>query len=262
MCHYCWKVEKLQKECKKCWFSNLKTIWIWTQKIEIGIKKFFPNANVYRADSDTTKSKTHFEELNDALKNQEIDILIWTQMIAKWFDLPNVTLVWVIMADIWLNIPDYKAWEKTFQLLTQVAWRAWRWEKNAKILIQTFNPDNYIIEYVKKYNYKQLFEDEIESRQLLNFPPFANIIKFSTRNKNIKNLQADVKSFLSYIEVIKKDKNLKLNIRNAPNFIPKISKEYIWNIVVRWDIEKLMENFNYSGFEQWRIDRDPNQLSL
>lgn len=261
ICHYCWKISNLEKKCKKCSSENLKSIWIWTQKIEMEIKKLFPKSNIFRADSDTTKSKTHFEELNEALKSQKIDILIWTQMIAKWFDLPNVTLVWVILADIWLNIPDFKAWEKTFQLLTQVAGRAWRWQKDAKILIQTFNPENHIIEYVKNYDYKWLFEEEIENRKSLNFPPFADIIKFSRKNTNINNLQTEVKNLISYIEKRKKEKKLELIIRNAPNFIPKIEKNYIWNIVIRWNIEKLMEDFDYPDLNDWKTDRDPNTLS-
>lgn len=261
ICHYCWKVEEIPEKCPRCESMNIKTIWIWTQKIELEIRKLFPKQNIYRADSDTTKSRLDFEELNHALKNKKIDILIWTQMIAKWFDLPNVSLVWVILADIWLNLPDYKSWERTFQLLTQVAGRAWRWEKNAKILVQTFNPKHPVIEYVKNYDYKKLYEEEIESREILKLPPFSESLKFSTRNKNINFLQENVKEFVKYLQDLKKEKKIDLIVRNAPNYIPKIANEYIWNIVVRWDIDRLMDCFDYWRFAFFRIDRDPNQLS-
>jgi primosomal protein N' (replication factor Y) len=209
ICHYCWKIENVWK-CKSivnwkvCWWENFKQIWIWTQKVAENVKKLFPNAKIKIADADNIKSKQDYDDLFQELKNWNIDILIWTQMITKWLDVENISLIWVILADMSLNIPDFKSEERTFQLLVQVAWRAWRWERNAKVLIQTFKEDHELIEIAKNYDFKKLYEKELETREILELPPFCEILKISLRDKNIKNLQERVKNILVKLEEVKK----------------------------------------------------------
>lgn len=260
VCHYCGKIEKIPSYCSICKSTNIKNIWTWTQKIEKEIINLFPKANVFRADHDTTKSKKDFDNLYNNLKDKKIDILIWTQMIAKGFDLPNVGLVGVILADTALNFPDYKSSEKTFSLLVQVAGRAWRWEKDAKVIIQTFNPNHPAIIFASSYNFQGIFEKEIEERKMLNLPPFVEVLKITVKNKDKNKIQERIKWLFEYLKWINNENKLWCNITNAPAFIPRIANEYIWNIVIRWNIQSLMQNSETHYFKDCIIDRDPNML--
>lgn len=267
ICHYCWKIENIWKckntvDWKKCYWENFKQIWIWTQKVAENVKKLFPDAKIKIADADNVKSKQDYDDLFQELKNWNIDILIWTQMITKWLDVENISLIWVILADMSLNIPDFKSEERTFQLLVQVAWRAWRWEKNAKVLVQTFKSDHDLIEIAQNYDFKKLYERELETREILQLPPFCEILKISLRDKNIQNLQARVKIIFENLKKINSENNLNFRINSAPAVIPKIKNEYIWNLIIRWkDLENFMEKVDKSILTDCRIDRNPNNLS-
>ena len=147
MCHYCGYGEKNKNQCVKCGSNYVKYFGIGTEKVELLSKKFFPNARILRMDFDTTRKKNSYSEIYDKIKNKEVDIIIGTQMIAKGFDFENVTLVGVLAADLSMNIPDYKAYERTFQLLNQVSGRAGRGEKLGEVCIQTYDPDSYVIRH-------------------------------------------------------------------------------------------------------------------
>ena len=273
VCHYCWKIEDVWAckniiDWKKCWWKDFRQIWIWTQKLFENVKKIFPNAKIKIADADNIKSKKDYDNLFSKLKNWEIDILIWTQMITKWLDVENISLVWVISADMSLNIPDFKSEERTFQLIVQVAWRAWRWEKNAKVLVQTFKNDHDLFEIIQKYDFQKLYERELETRKILQLPPFWEIVKISLRDKNLQKLQERVKNIFENLkkksdDFAKKNKNFeKIRINSAPAVIPKIKNEYIWNIIIRWkNVEKFMWNIDKSLFLDCKIDRNPNNFS-
>lgn len=274
ICHYCWKIENIWAckntvDWKICWWKNFKQIWIWTQKIAENVKKLFPNAKIKIADADNVKSKKDYDNLFQELKSWEIDILIWTQIITKWLDVENISLIWVILADMSLNIPDFKSEERTFQLLVQIAWRAWRWEKNAQVIIQTFKEDHELIEIAKNYDFKKLYSKELETREILQLPPFCEILKISLRDKNLKNLQSRVKNIFENLKNINTKNNFNFRINSAPAIIPKIKNEYIWNIIIRWkDLENFMEKAknlknldNKNIFTDCRIDRNPNNLS-
>lgn len=267
VCHYCWKIENVWTckntiDWKPCWWKDFKQIWIWTQKIAENVKKLFPNAKIKIADADNVKSKQDYDDLFKELKNWKIDILIWTQMITKWLDVENISLIWVICADMSLNIPDFKSEERTFQLLVQVAWRAWRWEKNAKVLVQTFKSDHNLIEIAKNYDFKKLYEKELETREILQLPPFCEILKISLRDKNLKNLQDRVKNIFENLKKINLENNFNFRINSAPSVIPKIKNEYIWNIIIRWNqLENFMEKVDKSILTDCKIDRNPNNFA-
>lgn len=166
-----------------------------------------------------------------------------------------------MLADTGLSFPDFRSSERTFQLLVQVAGRAGRGEASAKVLIQTFKPENEVLQFAASYDYKGLFKQELESRKLLSLPPFSESLKLTLREKSVVLLQEKVKDLVEKIKKIKEEKNLDLLVRNAPNSIPKIQKDFIWNVVVRGEVEILMKNLSSEDLKNWRLDRDPNSLS-
>ena len=183
-CHYCNKEMHFPDFCPQCGSDALSTSGVGTQKIEVLIKELYPDARVERIDSDIlTRKNAHIELLNRFQKG-EIDILVGTQMIAKGLDNPNVTLVGVLSADSGFNIPDYRASERGFQLLTQVAGRAGRGEFKGKVLFQTYNPDFYAFQTAKSQDYEKFFETEIKSRQEFDYPPFSQIIRLILSSEN------------------------------------------------------------------------------
>ena len=183
-CHYCSKEMSFPDFCPQCGSDALSNSGSGTQKIEILVKELFPDYRVERIDSDIlTKKNAHIELLSKFQKG-EIDILVGTQMIAKGLDNPNVTLVGVISADTGFSVPDFRASERGFQLLTQVAGRAGRGEYKGKVLFQTYNPDYYAFQTAKSQNYDKFFETEIKARQEFDYPPFSQIIRLILSSQN------------------------------------------------------------------------------
>ena len=183
-CHYCNHVEYFPDVCPNCGFDGIKTSGTGTQKVEQYIKDLFPNNVVERIDSDVLVRKGEHIRLLEKFQKGEIDILVGTQMIAKGLDNPNVTLVGVISADASFNLPDFRASERGFQLLTQVAGRAGRGEFSGKVLFQTYNPEYYALESAKAQNYSKFFEQEIKSREDFDYPPFSQIVRLVLSSQN------------------------------------------------------------------------------
>ena len=183
-CHYCSKEISFPDYCPVCGSDALSNSGSGTQKIEVLVKELFPEYRIERIDSDIlTKKNAHIELLNKFQKG-EIDVLVGTQMIAKGLDNPNVTLVGVISADTGFSVPDFRASERGFQLLTQVAGRAGRGEYKGKVLFQTYNPDYYAFQTAKSQNYEKFFETEIKARQEFDYPPFSQIIRLILSSLN------------------------------------------------------------------------------
>lgn len=183
-CHYCNQTMSFPDECPECGSDALHNSGTGTQKIEMYLKELFKDANIVRIDSDSlTRKNEHIKILNSFQKG-EIDILVGTQMIAKGLDNPNVTLVGVISADASFNLPDFRASERGFQLLTQVAGRVGRGEFTGNVLFQTYNPDFYALQTAREQNYKQFFDTEIVAREEFEYPPFSKIIRFILSAEN------------------------------------------------------------------------------
>ena len=191
-CHYCNKEVSFPDYCPQCGSDALSTSGTGTQKIEILIKELYPDARVERIDSDILSKKNAHIELLSKFQKGEIDILVGTQMIAKGLDNPNVTLVGVLSADSGFNIPDYRASERGFQLLTQVAGRAGRGDFKGKVLFQTYNPEYYAFQTAKSQDYTKFFETEIKSRQEFDYPPFSQIVRLIISSEN--NFRAEKSS--------------------------------------------------------------------
>ncbi|MBQ3311282.1 primosomal protein N' [bacterium] len=177
-CHYCNQTMSFPEECPTCGSDALHNSGTGTQKIEMFLKELFPDVNIVRIDSDSLIRKNEHIKILNSFQKGEIDILVGTQMIAKGLDNPNVTLVGVISADASFNLPDFRASERGFQLLTQVAGRVGRGEFTGNVLFQTYNPDFYALQTAREQNYKQFFDTEIVAREEFEYPPFSKIIRF------------------------------------------------------------------------------------
>lgn len=233
-CHYCGYESPALTVCPDCKSTNIRYFGTGTQKLEAEINKLFPSASTIRMDVDTVTKKNSHEEILNKFKNENIDILIGTQMVVKGHHFPNVTLVGVIAADTNLNIDDYRASEKTFQILTQVAGRAGREKDEGKVIIQTYNPDNFSIEFSKKQDYKLFYNLESKLRKQLKYPPFCDIIMlgFSSESEEaIKKVSSEVHKYLK--EKINKENIPIMLYKPVPAPIDKIKNKNRWRIIIK-----------------------------
>ncbi len=176
VCHYCGYSQPVSRTCPECGSKYVSAFRAGTQQIEKEVNKLFPKARVLRMDADTTRTKGSYEKILSAFASEEADVLVGTQMIVKGHDFPNVTLVGILAADMSLNAGDYRAGERTFQLLTQAAGRAGRGTHPGNVVIQTYQPDNYAVISAAAQDYKAFYEEEISYRSLLRYPPAAHML--------------------------------------------------------------------------------------
>jgi primosomal protein N' (replication factor Y) len=198
-CHYCDFSMNVPRECPSCHSTHLKKIGYGTQRIEEYIQSHIVNAKVMRFDYDTTRNKNSHTKLLKAFRNKEANILVGTQMIAKGLDFENVTFVGVLSADLTLTLPDYRASERTFQLLTQVAGRSGRGEKSGSVVIQTYNPDHYAIALAAKHDYAHFYEKEMAYRKLANYPPYCHLLAIVVQSRSdavVKRAATEIKYHL------------------------------------------------------------------
>lgn len=205
VCHYCGHEEPEPAVCPVCGSKYISGFKAGTEKIEMVVKARFPQARVLRMDLDTTRSKEGYEQILSAFANQEADILIGTQMIVKGHDFPNVTLVGVLAADLSLHVSDYRAAERTFQLLTQAAGRAGRGELPGEVVIQTYDPEHYSITTAKEQAYEAFYEQEIEYRQMLLYPPVWNMLVILCASKDEEQAAAGARRLAERIDVFGKE---------------------------------------------------------
>ena len=242
ICHYCGYTTRMPKACPKCGSNYFRQFGTGTQKVEEDIYKHFPGKTVIRMDMDTTTGKNSHEEILRAFKEQNINILVGTQMIAKGHDFPNVTLVGVLAADSLLNLDDYKASERTLQLVTQVAGRAGRGELPGRVVIQTYNTEDFSILAACRHDYTAFYRQEIKIREKLGYPPFTNIaviIVSSVNDRLCYNKAREVGKKLAEDFGSCGEGELLLGPVRAP--LSKIKNRYRWRIVIKCDsLEKLI----------------------
>jgi primosomal protein N' (replication factor Y) len=188
-CHYCGYSMANPTHCHSCQSVDLTTKGFGTEQIEMELKALFPEKNIGRMDQDTTRGKFGFEKIIDAFKNREVDILVGTQMLAKGLDFDNVTLVGILNADNLLNQPNFRAYERAFQMMTQVSGRAGRSEKSGKVLIQTFNPLHNTIQQVLGTDYLSMYKEQLYERQNFKYPPFYRLIKLTLKHRDFDKLK-------------------------------------------------------------------------
>lgn len=198
-CHYCEYMIDYPRVCPHCGSTHFKSVGYGTQKIEEEIEKLFHEAKVLRYDVDTTRQKNGHLKLLEKFRNKEANILLGTQMIAKGLDFEDVTFVGVLNADLSLNVPDFRASERTFQLLCQVSGRSGRGQKQGHVIIQTYNPDHYAITCAAKHDYVSFFHQEMKYRQVAKYPPYCHMVSIliqSKQEKWIHQVAMDVKNYL------------------------------------------------------------------
>ena len=237
-CHYCGYEKQVPSECPECGSNYLRPFGTGTQRIEEELKHLIPGIKVLRMDKDTTARKGATEEILEKFRNKEADVLIGTQMISKGLDFSDVTLVGIISADMMLNFPDFKSFETTFQLITQVAGRAGRADKEGEVILQTYNTDHYAIRCAMEYDFEKFYENEIKIRETFEYPPFNNMISVVISGENEKLVEKNAYSMYNSLRYLFKGRGIEdLSFILGPNpcAISRINKNYRWQILFKDD---------------------------
>lgn len=235
-CHYCGRTKRMFLKCPKCDSEKIEQFSAGTQHVESLVTQLFPKSNIERMDFDSMSDKDAYENIYNDFKEGKIDILIGTQMLAKGFDFPNVTTVGVLSADAILNLPFYNSTEKTFQLITQVSGRAGRGLKKGRVYVQTYEPENFIINAAKENNYEAFISEELKLRKEFAFPPFINIINICLISKNEERVNKvsyeKYEELKSLVEDMVEERSLLL-YRPIPHSIYKVDNEYRINLFIK-----------------------------
>lgn len=228
-CHYCGYHMALQESCQACGSHTLDTKGFGTEQVEKELETLFPDAKAWRMDLDTTRGKHGYEKIITAFEQQEMDILVGTQMLTKGLDFRNVSLVGIMNADSLLNFPDYRAHERCFQLLTQVAGRAGRTKKTGKVIIQSYNPYHQILKQVSNNDYDGMFKEQLYEREQYKYPPNNRIIKITFKHKEYNRLNEASEWFSKAL------RNALGGIVLGPEYPPvaRIRNQYLKNVVVK-----------------------------
>lgn len=255
-CHYCGYCVSKDNKCPECKQEALNYLGLGTEKLEQEIKLLFPAAKVIRMDADTTTRKGSHEKIINSFYDEEYNILVGTQMIAKGLDFPKVTLVGVINADTTLNIPDFRSSEKTFSLLNQVSGRAGRAELKGEVIIQTFNPDNYVFEYIGKSDYLNFFKKEMNIRRTLSYPPYYYLIGVKVTSRDYDKASRDATKIANYIKTKIDKKSTVLGPSTANMF--KVGSIYRFQIVIKYKYDdKIIQTLKELD-ELYTLNKDVN----
>ncbi len=236
-CHYCGFSRKYTKICSSCGSAVLIPAGAGTERVEEELVKIFPKAVIKRMDSDTLTSRKLFHQILKDFYDRKIDILAGTQIISKGLDFPDVTLVGVVNADIGLLNPDFRATEKTFQILTQVSGRSGRSDKKGEVLIQTNHSDFFVFEYVKNHDYRSFYENEIKSRQALNYPPFSRLVLIESKCADKNLAESKIKELFNLIKNVDTNKSLDMLPPSIPLF-SKLKDRYRFHLLIKSGKEK------------------------
>ncbi|MDI6828605.1 MAG: primosomal protein N', partial [Armatimonadota bacterium] len=232
-CHHCNASQRAPSVCPNCGGHHIRQFGIGTERVEEEVRRVFPNASVIRMDRDTTSAKgAHFKLLN-AFSKGEADILVGTQIVAKGLDFPNVTLVGVVSADTALHLPDFRSAERTFQLLTQVSGRAGRGDIPGEVIIQSFSPEHYAIQAASTQDYVSFYEQEIENRRELSYPPFSRLINVISADPIEESAEGNIRQFASEIASEISSDEVEI-LGPAPAPLAKLKGLYRWHVVIRY----------------------------
>lgn len=260
-CHHCGRTKRLDDRCPKCESARYRPFGVGTQRIEQEARRVFPGARVARWDSDVASRKGSHEAIVRALEAREIDILVGTQMLAKGLDLPQMTVVGVVDADVGLSLPDYHAQERTFQLLSQVAGRAGRRDRPGRVFFQTYEPEATPIVAAANHDYRSFFEEEIAHRRRAGYPPFTRLVRLVFRHKNREHGLQEASRVAAELRM-RRDAAGRGEpdvLGPQPAFISRVRGEYRWQLLLRGrhPAELVAEIRLGHG---WAIDVDPASL--
>ena len=230
LCHYCNYAEKVPEKCVKCDSEHMQFVGSGSERIEEELREAFPEARIARMDRDTINSKADYEHILHGFRERDFDILVGTQMIAKGHDIPNVTLVGIVNADIGLGMPDFRAAERTFQLLTQAAGRAGRGGLPGTVILQTINPDHYAVRFSAAQDYELFYAKELQFRKVMRYPPFAslaNVVFRSEKQEEALRMGGEI------AELVKDEKEGVRILGPAEAPVPRVNQEFRYQMLVK-----------------------------
>lgn len=230
LCHYCGYAEKVPDHCVKCDSEHIQFVGSGSEKIEEELREAFPDARIARMDRDTINSKGDYEQILHGFREGDFDILVGTQMIAKGHDIPNVTLVGIVNADVGLGMPDFRAAERTFQLLTQASGRAGRGGLPGTVILQTINPDHYAVRFSAAQDYELFYNKELQFRKVMRYPPFAslaNIVFRSEKQEEALRMSGEI------AELVKDQKEGVRILGPAEAPVPRVNQEFRYQMLVK-----------------------------
>ncbi|MEK6587533.1 MAG: primosomal protein N' [Chloroflexota bacterium] len=260
LCHHCGRDRQMPERCPNCGSTRIKQFGAGTQRVQTEVERLFPSARTLRWDRDTTRTKGAHDRILEAFASQQANLLIGTQMVAKGLDLPLVTLVGVVAADIGLNLPDYRAAERTFQVLSQVAGRAGRGLLGGQVILQTYEPDHYAIQAAAAHDYQAFYKSELSLRKELGYPPFRRLVRLTIQHTSEVRAQREAERLAGSLSARIEELGLRRAdlIGPVPAYFHRVRGEYRWMVVIRApDPLKLVPEELPRG---WTVDIDPVTL--
>ena len=259
ICHHCGRQTPAVETCPSCGSRYVKYFGAGTQRVEEEVSKVFPQARILRMDANTTSTKNAFREVYEQIRDYQADIIIGTQMIAKGMDMPRVTLVGVLAADMTLFYPDFHSTERTFQLLTQVAGRAGRGEVPGEVLIQTYDPDHYVLKSVAAHDDESFYRQELVSRSLLQCPPYTHLMQILISGKEEEKVQAAAVRLHQILTYYGRGRDYVL-LGPAPAELGRIDNVFRWKLMIRHANEDKL--IAYSNYCLDKFQEENHQVSI
>jgi primosomal protein N' (replication factor Y) len=247
-------------KCPQCKSDRIRQYGTGTEKVEAEVQSLFPQAKTLRWDFETTRQKGAHDAILSHFVNRHANVLIGTQMIAKGLDLPLVTLVGVVLADVGLSLPDMRSAERTFQVLTQVSGRAGRSPLGGQVILQTFQPEHYVIQAASRHDYQAFYEQELAYRRQLHYPPFSQLVRLEYRHRDAGHAEASSNTLASQIKswIVEEDRRETDLVGPVPCFFSRLGGQYRWQIVLRGpDPASLLRG---RSLGDWRIEVNPPSL--
>ena len=256
LCHQCGYERGKPKSCPQCGGKQIREFGLGSEKVEAEVNTLFPKARTLRWDWDTTRQKDAHEMILTHFANHKADVLVGTQMLAKGLDLPMVTLVGIVLADVGLHLPDPFAAERVFQVLTQVAGRAGRGERGGKVVLQTFDPANQVVQSAAGHDVDGFYQHELENRKRLGYPPFTRLVRLEFRSENQASAEKEAKRVAEKLSIVHRPSSTVIG--PVPCFFSKVAGLYRWQIILRGSNPKeMLRDVKLDG---WRVEVDPISL--
>jgi primosomal protein N' (replication factor Y) len=264
LCHHCGYERGKPSTCPACGGRHIREYGLGSERVETEVKALLPTTRTLRWDWETTREKHSHEMILTHFASHRADVLIGTQMLAKGLDLPLVTLVGIVLADVGLFLPDPFAGERVFQVLTQVAGRAGRSERGGKVVLQTFDPGNPVIQAAARHDVNSFYQYELEQRRRLGYPPFTRLVRLEFRHQDASTARAEAQKLADRLGELLVSGNWKQTtmIGPVPSFFAKLGGSYRWQIVLRGPdpASVLREGTVARWLTAWRVEVDPISL--
>ncbi len=260
MCHRCGYKRNMPEKCPVCKSTAIRHYGMGTERVEEEVRALFPQVRTLRWDWETTRKKGAHDLILTHFSNHQADILIGTQMLAKGLDLPLVTLVGIVLADVGLHLPDFRAGERVFQTLTQVAGRAGRSARGGRVVLQTFDPDHYVLRAVENHDYENFYNKELGYRKEIGYPPFSKLVRLEYRANESGRAEGTATALAEHLKALAKRQVHKQTeiIGPAPCFYSRLDRRYRWQIILRGpEPARLLTGLQ---LKDWRVEANPQSL--